>query len=97
MKHKEYLVLKGLAIMLWHDYVHAYVYGHVLNHVKIFVKKVAEKRAEVAKEMGKSKTIGPAVFDKMFASYREVSSDEGFDEIINIDNSESLKKALENE
>jgi hypothetical protein len=65
--------------------------------IEDLIKKVAEKRAEVAKAMGKSKTIGPAVFDKMFASYREVSSDEGFDEIINIDNSESLKKALENE
>jgi GTPase SAR1 family protein len=65
--------------------------------IEDLIKKVAEKRAEIAKSMGRSKTIGPEVFDKMFASYREVSSDEGFDEIINIDNSEALKKALENE
>lgn len=65
--------------------------------IEDLIKKVAEKRAEIAKSMGRSKTIGPEVFDKMFSSYREVSSDEGFDEIINIDNSEALKKALENE
>jgi hypothetical protein len=61
------------------------------------IKKVAEKRAALAKDMGKSKTIPPSVFDKMFSSFQEISSDEGFDEIINIDNTENLKKALENE
>jgi len=65
--------------------------------IEDLIKKVASKRAEIAKSMGKSKTIGPEVFDKMFSNYREVSSDEGFDEIINVDNSEALKKALENE
>jgi hypothetical protein len=64
--------------------------------IEDLIKKVAEKRAKAAKEMGKSKTIGPDVFDKMFSSYREVSSSEGFDEVINIDNTENLKKALEN-
>jgi hypothetical protein len=62
--------------------------------IEDLIKKVAEKRAELAKSQGRSKTIGPEVFDKMFASYREVSSDEGFDEIINVDNTENLKNAL---
>lgn len=65
--------------------------------IEDLIMRVANKRAELAKSMGKSKTIGPEVFNKMFASYREVSSDEGFDEIINVDNTENLKKALENE
>jgi hemoglobin-like flavoprotein len=63
--------------------------------IEDLIKRVAEKRANLAKLQGKSKTIGPEVFDKMFASYREVTSDEGFDEIINVDNTENLKKALE--
>jgi len=64
--------------------------------IEELIKRVAAKRAEIAKSEGKSKTIGPEVFDKMFASYREVTSDEGFDEIINVDNTENLIKALEN-
>jgi hypothetical protein len=64
--------------------------------IEDLIKNVAEKRAKIAKEMGKSKTIGPEVFDKMFSSYREVSSSEGFDEVINVDNTENLKQALKN-
>lgn len=64
--------------------------------IEDLIKKVAEKRANLAKLQGKSKTIGTEVFDKMFASYREVTSDEGFDQIINVDNTENLIKALEN-
>lgn len=62
--------------------------------IEDLIKKVAEKRAEAAKKIGKSKTIGPHVFDKMFASYQEVSPNEGFDEIINIDNSNVLKQII---
>lgn len=63
--------------------------------IEDLIKKVADKRAKIAQQTGKSKTIGPEVFDKMFASYKEVSPDEGFDEIINIDNTDNLIKALE--
>ena len=56
-----------------------------------FIKKVANKRAQAAKRMGKSKTIPPAVFDRMFASYQEVSPSEGFDEVVSVDNRPMLQ------
>ena len=56
------------------------------------IKSVAQKRAEEAKKMGKSKTISAEVMDRMFKNYQEVSPEEGFDEIINQDNTEELKK-----
>ena len=58
------------------------------------IKKMAEKRAEAAQRMGKSKTIPPAAFDRMFSSYEEPSQGEGFDEILSVDNIESLKNSL---
>lgn len=58
------------------------------------IKRVSEKRAEAAKRMGKSKTIPSASFDRMFSSYEEPTKDEGFDEIISVDNIEKLKKSL---
>ena len=44
--------------------------------------------------MGKSKTIPPAAFDRMFSSYEEPSQGEGFDEILSVDNIENLKNSL---
>jgi hypothetical protein len=58
------------------------------------IKKVAMKRAEEAKAMGKSKTIPAAAFDRMFSSFQEVSPEEGFDEVINIDNTSKLKELI---
>ena len=58
------------------------------------IKKVAQKRAEEAKKMGKSKTIGPDVFDRMFKSYQEVSPEEGFDEVVEEDNTAKLKELI---
>ena len=58
------------------------------------IKKMATKRAEAAKRMGKSKTIPPQAFDRMFKSYEKPSKSEGFDEIISVDNIANLKKAL---
>jgi hypothetical protein len=58
------------------------------------IKRVSEKRAEAAKRMGKPKTIPSASFDRMFSSYEEPTKDEGFDEIISVDNIENLKRAL---
>lgn len=58
------------------------------------IKRVSEKRAETAKRMGKSKTIPSASFDRMFSSYEEPTKDEGFDEVISVDNIENLKKSL---
>ena len=61
------------------------------------VKKMAAKRAETAKRMGKSKTIPPAAFDRMFSSFEEVGPEEGFDEVISVDNIEGLKKSLDSD
>jgi len=62
-----------------------------------FIKKVAAKRAEAAKRMGKSKTIPDAAFDRMFSAYMDVEPSEGFDEIVNVDNREMLKKLASGE
>jgi hypothetical protein len=59
------------------------------------IKQVAQKRAEEAKKIGKSKTIPDTAFDRMFQSYQEVTSDEGFDEVIEVDNTSTLKSVLE--
>lgn len=58
------------------------------------IKKIAEKRAEASKRMGKSKTIPPASFERMFNSYEKPTKSEGFDEIISVDNIENLKNTL---
>jgi hypothetical protein len=58
------------------------------------IKKVAKKRAEEAKKMGKSKTIGPDVFDRMFKSYQKISPEEGFDEVVEQDNTSKLKELI---
>jgi hypothetical protein len=58
------------------------------------IKKVAQKRAEEAKKQGLSKTIPPEAFDRMFKSFQEVSPEEGFDEVVNVDNTEKLKQVI---
>lgn len=58
------------------------------------IKKVAHKRSEEAKSMGKSKTIPDAAFDRMFSSFQEVTPEEGFDEVINVDNTDKLKELI---
>jgi hypothetical protein len=56
------------------------------------IKRVAAKRAAAAKRMGKSKTIPPAAFDRMFSSFQRVTGDEGFDEVVSVDNRAVLKQ-----
>jgi len=51
---------------------------------------VARKRAEAAKRMGKSKTLPDSVMRKMFASFQDVSPEEGFDKVVRQDNRELL-------
>ena len=58
------------------------------------IKQVAKKRAEEAKKLGKSKTISDEVFDGMFGRYQEVSPEEGFDEVVQQDNTEELKRVI---
>lgn len=55
------------------------------------IKKMAQKRSEEYKTMGKSKTIPPEAFDRMFSSYQEVSPEEGFDDVIEVDNIPSFR------
>jgi len=62
--------------------------------VEDIIKKVAQKRAEEAKKLGLSKTIPPEAFDRMFKSFQEVSPEEGFDEVVNVDNTEKLKQVI---
>jgi len=56
------------------------------------IKRVAAKRAAAAKRMGKSKTIPPAAFDRMFSSFQRVTGDEGFDEVVSVDNRAVLEQ-----
>jgi len=55
------------------------------------IKKLATKRAEEARKAGKSKTIPDAAFDRMFSSFEKIDVGEGFDEIISVDNRETIK------
>jgi hypothetical protein len=61
-----------------------------------FIKKVAEKRAEAAKRLGKSKTIPPAAFDRMFKAFEKIDPAEGFDKVVSVDN-RGLLQQLANE
>jgi len=58
------------------------------------IKKVSGIRAETAKQNGSSKTIPDAAFDRMFTSYQKPSLDEGFDEIIDVDNTNILSEII---
>ena len=46
------------------------------------------------KAQGKSKTIPPAAFDRMFSSFQEISTEEGFDEVVNVDNTAELNRII---
>jgi predicted kinase len=60
------------------------------------IKKVASIRAQQYKDAGKSKTIGDEVFDMMFKSYEEPTTEEGFDDIIYVDNTKQLELVIKN-
>jgi hypothetical protein len=59
------------------------------------VAAVAEKRNQEAKKQGKSKTIDLKLIKSMISRYEPPSVEEGFDEIVSIDNTELLKKIAE--
>lgn len=59
------------------------------------IKNMAKKRSEEYKIKGKSKTIPPEAFDRMFSTFQEVSSEEGFDDVIQVDNIPSFKKNMQ--
>ena len=56
------------------------------------IKKIAAKRAAEERAEGRSKTIPPEVFDRMFKAFQEVSSEEDFDEVVSVDNREALRQ-----
>lgn len=58
------------------------------------IKKVAAKRAEEARKEGKSKTIPPEAFDRMFGAFQKVESSEDFDEVISVDNIKALRQIV---
>jgi len=58
------------------------------------IKKNAAIRAAKIKSTGGSKTIPDAAFDRMFSSFQHVDSSEGFDEITEVDNRDTLKKLI---
>lgn len=58
---------------------------------------ISEKRSNELKKLGKSKNISKYVFDMMFKLYQPVKDDEGFDEIINVDNIPSMYESLTDE
>ena len=60
------------------------------------IKKIAAKRAAQAKEEGKSKTIPPEAFDRMFSSFQKVDAGEGFDQVVSVDNREMLQQLANN-
>ena len=43
----------------------------------------------------KSKTIPPEVIDRMMSSFQEIAPEEGFDEVIEMDNRQKLKELLD--
>lgn len=79
--------------------------GHEENFQKIavvfefegsesIIKKIAQKRAEAAKRMGKSKTIPDAAFDRMFSAFSRPTAEEGFDQIVSVDNRKLLSQLI---
>lgn len=59
------------------------------------IKALAAKRAEEARKAGKSKTIPDAAFDRMFSSFEKVDVDEGFDEVVSVDNRAMIKALID--
>ena len=64
---------------------------HGAEHI---VKKMAFKRSQEIKSQGGSKTIPPEVLDRMMNSFQEIAPEEGFDEVVEMDNRQKLKELL---
>jgi predicted kinase len=58
------------------------------------IKKIAKKRSEELEKQGIKKSIPEHVFDSMLKRYEDVTLDEGFDEIIEVDTIDDLKSCL---
>jgi predicted kinase len=66
---------------------------HGAEHI---IKKMAFKRSQEIKSQGGSKTIPPEVLDRMMSSFQQISPEEGFDEVVEMDNRQKLKELLGN-
>ena len=64
---------------------------HGAEHI---VKKMAFKRSQEIKSQGGSKTIPPEVLDRMMNSFQQIAPEEGFDEVVEMDNRQKLKELL---
>lgn len=58
------------------------------------IKKMAAKRNDELNKIGKGKNIPDSVYDQMFNSYQDVTPEEGFDDIIYVDNTDKFKDIL---
>jgi len=58
------------------------------------IKKMAFKRSQEIKYQGGSKTIPPEVIDRMMSSFQQIAPEEGFDEVVEMDNRQKLKELL---
>ena len=66
---------------------------HGAEHI---IKKMAFKRSQEIKSQGGSKTIPPEVLDRMMSSFQQIAPEEGFDEVVEMDNRQKLKELLDN-
>jgi len=61
------------------------------------VMMISEKRSNELLKEGKQKTISKHLFDMMFKQYQPVKEEEGFDEIINVDNIPAMLEKINDE
>jgi predicted kinase len=59
------------------------------------LKANALRRAEEEAKQGKYKTVTPDIMERMFKSYKPVTPDEGFDRIVDVDNTASIQKLID--
>ena len=58
------------------------------------VAKNAARRSEITKAAGRPKTVPPEQVYKMLATFQAIASEEGFDEVVSVDNRAELKKIV---
>jgi predicted kinase len=56
--------------------------------------QTAKKRSELIKSLGKNKDISMGVLSSMINSFQEIQSDENFEEVLQVDTTDDLKKFI---
>jgi len=59
------------------------------------VKRMSRKRSDEIKAVGGSKTIPDNVLDRMMSSFQDISPEENFDKVVNVDNRSMLKSIID--